>query len=66
MLKSDNRVSHQVSHIDGLALRKYFGVLANEKPAHVRKEDAPLGVVRICVAVAEFVMHPVIARPLID
>lgn len=63
-LELHHRVRLDVRQRHRLALAQHLGVLPTEQPAHVGEEEAPRGVVRVGVGVAELVVHSVVARPL--
>lgn len=65
-LPDDDRVLLEITHIDRRALADDVRVLADQEPAHVREEEAPLCVVRIRVCVRKLMVNSVVPHPLIN
>lgn len=65
LVKFDQGVSHDVTHIDFASLLNHLRMLAAHQPSHMGKEEATLWIVRVRVCLAELVVHPVIPYPVV-
>lgn len=65
-MELDDRIGEDVAHVDLAALLLDQRMLVHHEPADVRKEEAPVRVVRIGVRLRVFVVHPVVAHPVVD
>lgn len=59
-------IARYVANVNLLARLNDVGMLFEEEPANVREEKASLRIVGIAVAIAELVMHTMIANPIDD
>lgn len=62
-MESQQRVFCNVRHVDGFAPPVDLGMFTLHQPADVREEKSSIGIVRVGVCLAEFVMHPVVPDP---
>lgn len=58
-------VLKDVTHVDLFAQPQYFRVLALHQPAHMREEEPPVAVVRVCIRLTEPVVYSVISHPVV-
>lgn len=58
-----DRILEDVGHVQQLALANHLRMLVHHQPADVRKEEAPIRVVRISVRLGELVVHSMVAHP---
>lgn len=65
-LEHDDFVGQQVLELQLSSLLDDFRVFAHQQPADVGEEEAPRGVVRVCICLRVLVVHPVIPGPLVD
>jgi hypothetical protein len=66
MLKHENWIGFDITHVHFLSKSLNVSVLLAHQPAYVRKEESPSGIVRIGIRVCEFVVSSMIARPLVN
>lgn len=66
VLECDDCISIQVRHVQTLSFFFDLGMLPAQKPSNVREEKSSLGIVRIGIGFAEFVMDTVISGPFND
>lgn len=64
-MELNDRVIQDVGHVQHVAFSDYIRVLVHHQPADMGKEETTIAIVWIGISFGEFVVHTVIAHPIV-
>jgi hypothetical protein len=65
-LKHDYGIGFEIGHVNALSLFFDGGMLPTHEPSNVRKEEASIRIVGICVRFGKLVMDPMVPTPFMN